>query len=162
MNCGSGDNLNDSTRCGFSANARQMRLTADCDMPVAAASERVDQCVAFAGVSSNVLTITRSTSSSVTVRGAPGRGSSQSPSKRRSRNRVRHFATVPRVTPSRSPIAVFDPPSAHANTIRHRNANACALFSRRAHRASVSRSSSLNTTTAAGVPGCVIATSHRR
>jgi hypothetical protein len=131
-------------------------------MPVAAAIERVDQCVAFVGVSSNVLTITCSTSSSLIVRGAPGRGSSCRPSRRRSRNRVRHFATVPRVIPRRSPISVFEPPSAHANTIRHRNANACAVVGRRAHRSSVSRSSSLNTTTAAGVPGCVIAASHRR
>jgi hypothetical protein len=41
------------------------------------------------------------------------------------------------------------PPCAHANTIRHRNANACALFGRRAHRSSVSRSSSVNVTAAA-------------
>jgi molybdopterin-guanine dinucleotide biosynthesis protein A len=37
-------------------------LVVACDMPVAFAIERVDQCVALAGVSSSVLTITRSTS----------------------------------------------------------------------------------------------------
>jgi hypothetical protein len=42
-------------------------------MPTAAAIDRVDQCVASAGVSSKVLTITRSTSASVMVRGGPGR-----------------------------------------------------------------------------------------
>jgi hypothetical protein len=41
--------------------ARQIRLTADWDMPVAFAIERVDQWVASAGVSSRVFTITRST-----------------------------------------------------------------------------------------------------
>lgn len=42
----------------------------------------VDQCVAFVGCSSSVLTITRSTSSSLIVRGFPGRGSSCKPSRR--------------------------------------------------------------------------------
>src|SRR6266480_1567292 len=63
MNCGSGDSLNASVWCGFSPKARQMRLTADWLIPVAAAIERVDQCVALAGLSSSVFTITRSTSS---------------------------------------------------------------------------------------------------
>ncbi len=39
-----------------------MRLTAVWLIPVAAAIERVDQCVALGGCSSRVLTITRSTS----------------------------------------------------------------------------------------------------
>jgi len=39
-------------------------------------------------------------------------------------------------------------PSAAANTIRQRNANACELFGRRAHRSSVSRSTSSSTTSA--------------
>jgi hypothetical protein len=45
MNGGS-DNLKLSARCGLSPKARQIRLTADWDMPVAAAIERVDQWVA--------------------------------------------------------------------------------------------------------------------
>jgi hypothetical protein len=46
-----------------------MRLTAVWLMPVAAAIERVDQCVASTGCSSSVFTITRSTSASVIERG---------------------------------------------------------------------------------------------
>src|SRR5215211_9501493 len=49
MNCGSGESLNASVWCGLSANARQIRLTADWLIPVAAAIERVDQCVASFG-----------------------------------------------------------------------------------------------------------------
>ena len=49
MKSGSLDNLKDSTRCGWSPKARQMRLTADWLMPVASAIDRVDQCVASAG-----------------------------------------------------------------------------------------------------------------
>ena len=55
----------------MSPKARQIRLTALWLMPVAAI-ERVDQCVALAGCSSSVLTITRSTSSSEMVRGLAG------------------------------------------------------------------------------------------
>jgi hypothetical protein len=55
-------------RCGASANARQMRETTGCDMPVAAAIDLVDQRVAFFGVSFSVLMITRSTSASVIFR----------------------------------------------------------------------------------------------
>src|SRR5262245_10543332 len=65
MNSGSGDSLKLSTRCGLSPKARQIREIADWDIPVARAIERVDHCVASSGVSSNVLTITRSTSSSL-------------------------------------------------------------------------------------------------
>ena len=49
-------------------------------------------------------------------------------------------------TRPRSPCSTC--PSAAANTIRQRNASACELFGRRAHRSSVSRSSSLSTTSA--------------
>src|SRR6266498_4024002 len=49
MNCGSGESLNASVWCGLSPNARQIRLTAVWLIPVAAAIDRVDQCVAFAG-----------------------------------------------------------------------------------------------------------------
>ena len=85
MNCGSGDSLNSSVRWGLSPNACQMECTEDREMPAAAAIDRVDQCVASGGADSRVRTITSSTLASVIVRGGPGRGSSQSPSRRRSR-----------------------------------------------------------------------------
>ena len=75
-------------------NARQMACTEDRETPTASAIDRVDQCVAPTGADSRVRTITSSTLASPMVRGAPGRGSSQSPSRRRSANRERHFATV--------------------------------------------------------------------
>lgn len=43
-------------------------------------------------------------------------------------------------------ISVFDPPSAHASTIRDRIANACAVFRRRDHPRNTSRPVSDNTT----------------
>ncbi len=54
MNCGSGESLKCSLRCGFRPKARQIRLIADCDIPVAFAIERVDQWVASRGLSSSV------------------------------------------------------------------------------------------------------------
>jgi hypothetical protein len=50
-----------SIRCGLSSNARQIREIADWLMPVAAAIDRVDQCVSRPGLSSSVLVITSST-----------------------------------------------------------------------------------------------------
>jgi hypothetical protein len=38
-----------------SPKTRQIRETADCDIPVAEAIDRVDQCVSWPGVSSSVL-----------------------------------------------------------------------------------------------------------
>jgi hypothetical protein len=43
-------------------------------------------------------------------------------------------------------------PAAQPNTIRHRWANACDEDLRRAHRCNVSRSSSVNTNSATGLP----------
>ena len=77
-----------------SAKARQMRLTVLWLRPERWAMDRVLQCVASLGVVSSVSVITRSTSSSVTARGRPLRGSSDRPSNRRSKNRERHFPTV--------------------------------------------------------------------
>jgi len=148
MNCGSGESLKASVWWGLSPNARQIRLTAVWLIPVAAAIERVDQCVASDGCSSSVFTITRSTSSSLIERGLPGRGSSCSPSRPRCANRPRHFPTVEGVQANCDAISLLDVPSAAASTIRHRNANACELLGRRAHRSSTSRSSSLSTTSA--------------
>jgi hypothetical protein len=82
MNCGSVLSLQLRTRCGFSPNARQMRDTAVCDRPVAAAIDRVDQCVSWPGPCSKVLVMTSSIFSSVTVRGRPGRGSSDGAQRR--------------------------------------------------------------------------------
>ncbi|MCI2424392.1 hypothetical protein MOQ72_44120, partial [Saccharopolyspora sp. K220] len=47
-------------------------------------------------------------------------------------------------TPSLAATAVFDPPSAHVNTIRERNANACAVFRHRAYHSNVRRSVSVS------------------
>src|SRR6266516_1067383 len=134
-----------------------MRLTADWLIPLAAAIDLVDQCVASFGCSSSVFTITRSTCSSLIVRGFPGRGSSCSPSKPRLANRPRHFPTVLWLQPSSAAISLLARPSAAAKTIRQRNASACELFGRRAHRSSVSRSSSVSTTSArTGIPPPIV------
>ena len=73
-----------------------MRLTALwLTARLAFAIERVLQCVASRGFDSSVLVITRSTSASRIVRGAPG-GSSSSPSSRFARNLERHRPTIAR------------------------------------------------------------------
>ena len=114
--------MNFSCRCGCRLNACQVRQTASWETPKCAASDRVDQCVACFGVLSNVVVTIRSTCSSVTVLGRPGRGSSNNPSSRRSAKRLRHLDTVGRDTRSRSAISTFETPSAAARTIRERNA----------------------------------------
>ncbi len=58
----------DAMRC--SANARQMRLTADWDIPQAWAMVRVDQCVPCGGVDSKVRVISSSMCASEILRGA--------------------------------------------------------------------------------------------
>lgn len=82
-----------------------MRHTAVWLMPVAWAMERVDQWVASRGASSRVFVITRSTSSSVMLRGLPGRGSSVRPSRRISAKRLRHLPTVARAKESSAAIS---------------------------------------------------------
>jgi hypothetical protein len=94
MNSGSFDNLKVSLRCGCSAKACQIRLTVLRLSPHCTASERVLQCVASFGLDSSVIVSTRSTSASLTLRGVPGRGSSNKPSSRWSIKRCRHFPTV--------------------------------------------------------------------
>jgi len=116
--------MNVSIRCGCSAKARQIRLTALCESPVAAAIERVDQWVASAGCCSSVLRSTSSTCSSEMRRGAPGRGSSSSPSSPSATNRRRHLPTVAACTPSSEATAPLLSPAAQRNTIRARDANA--------------------------------------
>jgi uncharacterized protein (DUF3084 family) len=152
MNCGSVDSLKVSTRWGLSPNARQIRLIADWDMPSLRARLRVDQWVASVGVVSKVMTSTRSTCSSLIVRGAPGRGSSTSPSSRWATNRARHLITVDRATPSCRATWLLEVPSAQASTIRHRNANAWALLGRSAQRCSVACSWAASTSGASSGP----------
>ncbi|CAL9330779.1 hypothetical protein SUDANB176_00062 [Streptomyces sp. enrichment culture] len=108
MNNGSVDSLNVCVRCGASANARRIREIADWDMPVATAIDLVDQRVAFFGFSSSVFTMTRSTSASVIFRGTPGRGSSDRPSRPRSRKRRRQVRTVSTVTRSRRDTSMIE------------------------------------------------------
>src|SRR4029453_12858100 len=151
-NCGSLDSLNPSARCGLSPNAFQIRPTVDLLSPDRLAIDARDQCVASAGVSSNVATITASTCSSVIVRGTPGRGSSTSPSSRRATNRERHLPTVGSDTPRSAATCLFVVPVAHASTIRQRNANAWELLARRDQRVSVWRSSSVKINGAFGRP----------
>ena len=69
---GSGESLKVSRRWGLNPKACQIRFTFERLIPVAAAMERIDQWVASLGVSSRVLTTTRSTSSSLTERATPG------------------------------------------------------------------------------------------
>jgi hypothetical protein len=159
MKSGSDDSLNVSTRWGFKPKARQIRLIADWDMPVVLAIDRVDQCVASSGFSCSVLTTTTSTSSSVTVRGDPGRGSSTSPSSRLATNRLRHLPTVASATPRRAATSRLVGPSAQASTIFDRNARDWGLFGRRAHRSSVSCSSSVSTSGFFGRPSLGMCTS---
>ena len=146
------DSLKSSLRCGCSSKAFQIRPIVDLDSPQRSAIDLRDQCVALAGMDSSVATTTSSTCSAVTDAGRPGRGSSTNPSQRASTNRRRHFPTVGCATRSRAATSLFDRPSAQPSTIRDRNASACELLRRRAHRVSVSRSSSVNTSSAFGRP----------
>jgi hypothetical protein len=114
--------------------------------PACLAIDRVDQWLSpRGGACSSVATTTCSTTLSVSFRGAPGRGSSDRPSNRLATNRDRHLPTMSRETPSCAATRVFGVPSAHANTIRARIANACDDITRRVHRTNVCRSSSDNT-----------------
>ena len=79
-----------------------LRRTVVCDSPLSRAIERSDQWVASAGVVSSVRSMIAATFSSVSVRGRPGRGSSESPSLRSFRKRRRHLPTVCPCTPSSS------------------------------------------------------------
>jgi len=93
-NSGSVDSLKVSICHGLRPNAFQIRLTVGCDIPNEAARALVDQWVALRGLSVRVLTMTASTCSSSTVRGAPERYSSAKPFSRLATNRPRHLPTV--------------------------------------------------------------------
>src|SRR5262245_59833296 len=77
------------------------------------------------------------------VRGAPGRGSSASPSRRAAAKRSRHLRTVGGVTRKSRAMAVLGRPSAAARTMRARKARRWALVGRLAQAASLLRSSSV-------------------
>src|SRR3990172_4593730 len=96
--------------------------------------------------------MTRSTSASPIVRGAPGRGSSSSPSRRPARNRRRHLPTVGSVIKSVAAMALFERPSAAPRMIRARRARAWAVVGRRVQRVSVARSSAVNVSSLRGRP----------
>jgi hypothetical protein len=109
MNSGSVLSFQVSTRCGLRPKARQTRDTDDCDRPVSAAIDRVDQCVSCPRPFSVRARVTStSTCSSVIFRGAPGRGASASPSSRDSWNRDRQVRTISRETPNRPATPVTD------------------------------------------------------
>ena len=91
-NSGSLESLKVSERCGCTLKAAHIRRTVVCDSPLSRAIERSDQWVASAGVVSSVRSMTAATFTSVSVRGRPGRGSSDSPSMRSFRKRRRHIA----------------------------------------------------------------------
>ena len=102
---------------------------------------------------SSVATTTSSTLSSRIDGGRPGRGSSTRPSSRSREEPRRHLPTVVRRHPQIAATCLLVAPgSAHASTIRARNASACADFARRAHRVSCSRSASVSTSSAFGRP----------
>ncbi|CAO5254503.1 hypothetical protein FAGKG844_690003 [Frankia sp. AgKG'84/4] len=67
--------------------------------------------------------------------------------------RPRHFATVGNDTPASAATCPFVPPSAHANTILDRCANACDVFGRRTQTSNAFRSPSENTIDTARGPG---------
>ena len=120
--------------------------------PLRWAIEARDQWVASLGSSSKVATTTSSTRSSRIDGGRPGRGSSSRPSSRAATNRDRHRFTAVTLTPRSAATCLFEMPSAHASTIRARIARNCAVFARRAHRLSSTRSTSVNTRAAFGRP----------
>src|SRR5262245_20445450 len=140
---GSVESLNEPRRWGLSPNVCQIRATAVWDRPSARASDRVLQWVASAGRDSRVRVTAASTCSSVIVRGAPGRGSSASPSNRRSANRSRHLRTVGTVTRRSAAMAALGCPAAAANAMWARRANRWALVGRHAQSVSLARSSSV-------------------
>jgi hypothetical protein len=119
----SADSFHVCTAWGLRPNARQIRETADWDIPADRAIDRVDQCVSSpGGACSTAAVMTRSTCSSPITRGRPGRGSSLSASSRSCRNRDRHLPTVAREMPSSPATVLTEFRSAQASTIRDRSA----------------------------------------
>src|SRR5262245_54764997 len=73
--------------------------------------------------------VSTNTASSM-LRGTPGRGSSSNPSTPRATKRQRHLPTVCTVTRSRAATALLLKHEAQPNTMRARNAKACAVLRR--------------------------------
>lgn len=86
-----------STKRGLSPNTRQIRLMANCDIPVAWANDRVDQWVASLGRLQRH-DQHRSTCSVVIVRAAPRARLTGQASSRRATNRERYLVSVGRDT----------------------------------------------------------------
>src|SRR3989442_4122366 len=128
-----------------------MRLMVAWLRPIALAIPRVLQCVAPRGVLSSVRTTTCSISSSVILRGAPGRGSSHRPGGRSRTNRVRHLPTVAGVARSRWATPLLSRPS-HASTMRARRASAGTERDRWARDSNSRRSSLFKISGALGRP----------
>lgn len=116
-----------SVRQGRRPKACQILSTLAGEIPTTVVSSRFDQRVPPACVSSRVRTTTSSTWQSVMVRGTLGRGSSDRPSSRSRRNRVRHLATVLRSVFNRTATTVVFHPRAHASTICAPWARPCAV-----------------------------------
>lgn len=90
---GSVENLNDSVRCGWRPQLRQIDAISLWLTPIRLASSRLDQCVSPVDSSGGVNVAATTIASSTTGR-RPERGRSQRPSTPLSRNRSRHFLTV--------------------------------------------------------------------
>src|SRR5581483_9410513 len=131
---------------------RQIRWTVLRLSPQACAIARVLQWVASGGFVSSVRLSTASTAASVTVRGAPGRGSSSNPSRRLVTKRVRHLPTVCFVSRRSCATRVLLLPAAQLRISRARCASACAVLARRVQRSKVSRSSAVIVTGGIGRP----------
>src|ERR1700691_4264642 len=146
MNSGSVLSFQFPTTWGLRPKARQIRETDDCDRPVSAAIDLVDQWLSWPRPFSVRVRVTRtSTCSSVIFRAAPGRGASPRPSSRRSMNRTRHLRTDSRDSPVRSATLVSGATpfsSAQASTTRARSASDCDAVRLRDKASSDARSAS--------------------
>ena len=153
-NSGSVDSLKVSCRCGLRSNSLpdppDGRLAT---APMRAAIDARDQCVALpASAPASPRSPPRPGPDRIDG-GRPGRGLVDQPVQPALHepapatcppSRLRH--------PSFAATCLLASPSAHASTIRDRNANACDDFARRAHRTNCARSSSVNTNSAFGRP----------
>src|SRR5947208_8959351 len=120
--------------------------------PCFPAISRLLQWVLLSGIDSSVWVMTSSTCASLMDRGAPGRGSSKSPSRRPTRKRSRHLHTVAPVTCNFFATTPLLHPSSHLSTCLSRIASAWADFGRRASIASFSFSSGVTFSGLVGRP----------
>jgi hypothetical protein len=152
MNSGSVDSLNPSARCGLGLEGppdpsdRRLRQTGPFGHLRPRPVRRVLRC-RLQGRDHDVLDLIGTDHRRPTGPVLIGQ-----PVDRCATNRRRHFPTVASEQPNRAATVLLSSPSAHPNTMRERNARACADFLRRDQRTSCSRSSSLNTNAALGRP----------